>query len=69
MKTATVVLALAFGVASGLDNGLGRTPPMGWRSWKLYGADVNQTLIEGIMEGMVSKVHAVRLGLHLSCCW
>lgn len=32
-----------------------QTPPMGWRSWNLYGANVNQTLIEGIMDGMVRK--------------
>jgi len=37
------------------ENGLARLPPMGWRSWNLYGANVNQTLIEGIMEGMVRR--------------
>ena len=36
-------------------NGLGRLPPLGWRSWNLYGANVNQTLIEGIMAGMVKR--------------
>jgi len=38
-----------------LDNGRGITPPMGWRSWNLYGANVNQSLMEGIMEGMRKK--------------
>ena len=28
---------------------------MGWRSWNLYGANVNQKLIEGIMDGMVKR--------------
>ena len=28
---------------------------MGWRSWNLYGHDVDQKLIEGIMDGMVKK--------------
>ena len=37
------------------DNGLARTPPLGWRSWNLYGANVNQSLIEGIMDGMIRK--------------
>ena len=27
----------------------------GWRSWNLYGNNVNQTLIESIMDGMVKK--------------
>merc|ERR1719197_1051799 len=44
------------GVALGNDNGLAKLPPMGWRSWNLYGANVNQKLIEGIMDGMVKKV-------------
>jgi hypothetical protein len=30
-------------------------PPRGWRSWNLYGNNVNQTLITGIMDGMVKK--------------
>ena len=37
------------------ENGLARTPPLGWRSWNLYGANVNQSLIEGIMDGMTRK--------------
>ena len=37
------------------ENGLARTPPLGWRSWNLYGANVNQSLIEGIMDGMMRK--------------
>ena len=37
------------------ENGLARTPPLGWRSWNTFGADVNQSLIEGIMDGMVKK--------------
>merc|ERR1711934_1319437 len=41
------------------DNGLARTPPMGWRSWNLYGANVNQDLITGIMDGMVSRKRSV----------
>merc|ERR1712159_582018 len=43
------------GTASANDNGLAKTPPMGWRSWNLYGANVNQKLIEGIMDGMVRR--------------
>ena len=31
------------------------SPPRGWRSWNLYGNNVNQTLITGIMDGMVKK--------------
>jgi alpha-galactosidase len=32
---------------------------MGWRSWNLYGANVDQKLIEGIMDGMVKRERMV----------
>jgi len=41
------------------ENGLAMLPPMGWRSWNLFGANVNQKLIEGIMDGMVAKTRMV----------
>eukprot|EP00602_Paraphysomonas_sp_CaronLab_P000574 CAMPEP_0185023338 /NCGR_PEP_ID=MMETSP1103-20130426/6019_1 /TAXON_ID=36769 /ORGANISM="Paraphysomonas bandaiensis, Strain Caron Lab Isolate" /LENGTH=434 /DNA_ID=CAMNT_0027555893 /DNA_START=39 /DNA_END=1343 /DNA_ORIENTATION=+ len=43
----------------GIDNGKGITPPMGWRSWNLFGADVNQDLISKQMDGMVSRKRTV----------
>jgi alpha-galactosidase len=46
-------------IVAGNDNGLAKLPPMGWRSWNLYGANVNQALIEGIMDGMVKKTRTV----------
>ena len=49
------------------ENGLARTPPLGWRSWNLYGANVNQSLIEGIMDGMVRKDRKVD-GVPTSLC-
>ena len=49
------------------ENGLARTPPLGWRSWNLYGANVNQSLIESIMDGMVRKDRTVE-GVPTSLC-
>merc|ERR1719413_72942 len=49
------------------DNGLAKLPPMGWRSWNLYGANVNQKLIEGIMDGMVKGSRLVD-GVPTSLC-
>ena len=49
------MLALLTSTTPAIDNGKGATPPMGWRSWNLYGHDVDQKLIEGIMDGMVKK--------------
>lgn len=28
-----------------LDNGLGKTPPMGWNSWNKFHCNINETLI------------------------
>ena len=39
----------------GASNGLARLPPLGWRSWNLYGGNVNQSLMEGIMDAMVRR--------------
>lgn len=32
-----IVLALLMGTSQAIDNGLGLTPPRGWRSWNLFG--------------------------------
>lgn len=48
-------LLLAVGPVAGIDNGLARTPPLGWRSWNLYYDHVDQTLMMRSMEGLVSR--------------
>jgi len=40
MRLSSVVVALALGCASAIDNGKGIKPPMGWRSWNLYGEEL-----------------------------
>ena len=37
-----------------LDNGLARTPPMGWNSWNKFGCNVSEKLIRGVADSMVS---------------
>eukprot|EP00931_Biecheleriopsis_adriatica_P102882 TRINITY_DN77790_c0_g1_i1.p1 TRINITY_DN77790_c0_g1~~TRINITY_DN77790_c0_g1_i1.p1 ORF type:complete len:457 (+),score=78.45 TRINITY_DN77790_c0_g1_i1:29-1372(+) len=66
MMQVLIILA-CFGPTASIDNGLGLTPPMGWRSWNLYGGNVEQKLIEGIMDGMVSKKRSVD-GVATSLC-
>lgn len=54
------ILAIAGAVTTlAADNGRAITPPMGWRSWNLYGANVDQKLIMGIMDGMVKRTRMV----------
>lgn len=45
--------------ALGIDNGIGLTPPMGWRSWNCYGRDVDQNKMESIMNKMTQRMRAV----------
>lgn len=41
------------------EDGLARLPPMGWRSWNLYGGGVNQTRMLRIMDGMARRTRLV----------
>jgi alpha-galactosidase len=41
--------------ALALENGLARTPPMGWNSWNKFGCDVSEQLIRRIADSMVSS--------------
>jgi alpha-galactosidase len=56
---AFAALAISPPSVSANDNGLGLSPPLGWRSWNLYGNNVNQTLIMSIMKGMASRTRTV----------
>lgn len=38
-----------------LDNGLARTPPMGWNSWNKFHCHVNENLIKSIADAMVTS--------------
>jgi alpha-galactosidase len=57
-----VVVALAFaalacfgGSAAALDNGVARTPPMGFNDWNAFGCNVNARLIERSADAMISS--------------
>jgi alpha-galactosidase len=38
-----------------LDNGLARTPPMGWNSWNKFGCDVSESLIREMTDAAISS--------------
>jgi alpha-galactosidase len=38
-----------------LENGLARTPPMGWNSWNIFGGNIDETKIKEIADAMVSS--------------
>src|SRR3954466_2453201 len=55
----TLMLAAIFMFRTGrlvaLDNGLAKTPPMGWNSWNKFGCDVSERLIKSVADAMVSN--------------
>lgn len=57
-RVAAVVVALGFLAANpglqALDNGVARTPPMGWNSWNKFGCNVSEDLIRQIADAMVN---------------
>ena len=38
-----------------LDNGLAKTPPMGWNSWNKFGCNVSEDLIRQAADALVSS--------------
>ena len=51
-----LIVSAAMGFLCGttaLDNGLARTPPMGWRSWNAYGSHINQDLMDNAADMLV----------------
>jgi alpha-galactosidase len=48
------LLGLSALPACALDNGLAKTPPMGWNSWNKFGCNVSADLIRGMADAIVS---------------
>ncbi len=55
---AVLIVGLILGVCApevrALDDGLAKTPPMGWNSWNKFGCDVSEKLIKEIADAMVT---------------
>jgi alpha-galactosidase len=41
--------------AQALNNGVARTPPMGWNTWNTFGCNINESLIRQTADAMVSN--------------
>ena len=66
-----VVLWLLVAATWSLDNGLGKTPPMGWNSWNRFGCNINETLIRRTADLLVSTGLSDKgyKYLNLDDCW
>ena len=66
-----IIFALIIMAVISLDNGLGKTPPMGWNSWNRFGCNINETLIRQTADLLVSLGLAAKgyRYLNLDDCW
>ena len=60
LAAGALLLAGAVGVlrttsAQALENGVARTPPMGWNSWNTFGCNINEALIRQMADAIVSS--------------
>ncbi|UJR16142.1 hypothetical protein I4U23_003053 [Adineta vaga] len=56
---------------SSLDNGLGKTPQMGWNSWNHFGCHINETIIRQTADALVSTglAKAGYTYVNVDDCW
>ena len=66
MTQVLCLFALYLGVTESIDNGIGLSPPMGWRSWNQFQCAINQSLIEEHYEIMAAKTRENWLGTKMS---
>lgn len=66
-----IIVLLLVGLATSLDNGLGKTPPMGWNSWNKFHCNINEQLIKQTADLLVSTGLAAKgyKYLNLDDCW
>ena len=58
-------------LACSLNNGVGRTPPMGWNSWNKFHCGINETLIKQTAD-LLNSTGLAGVGykyLNLDDCW
>ncbi|CAG8738403.1 6630_t:CDS:2, partial [Funneliformis mosseae] len=65
-----VIYFVTYGVM-GLNNGVGRTPPMGWNSWNKFLCNIDEKLIKDTADALI-KHGLADVGykyLNMDDCW
>src|ERR1041384_2667521 len=56
LAACVVIFVAGAGPSAALvDNGLARTPPMGWNSWNKFGCNVSEQLIKEIADAIAAS--------------
>ena len=71
MYRTILIVSLLINLALSLDNGLGKTPQMGWNTWNKFGCNINQTLIRESIDAMIDSglFQAGYNYINLDDCW
>ena len=69
MKTFLLIVSLSYILS--LDNGLGKTPQMGWNSWNKFACNINEKLIIDTIDALVDTglAEAGYNYVNLDDCW
>ena len=70
MKSLFILLGL-ISLSFSLDNGLAKTPAMGWNSWNHFGCNINEVLIKQTADLLVSTGLSAKgyKYVNLDDCW
>jgi len=52
---AGMITVITMPAAQALENGVARTPPMGWNTWNTFGCNISESLIRQMADSMVSS--------------
>ena len=69
MKSLVLLILISYSLS--LDNGLGKTPQMGWNSWNKFGCNINEKLIYNTIDSLIDTGLA-KAGynyVNLDNCW
>ena len=66
-----IIFVILIQIIYNLDNGLGRTPQMGWNSWNKFGCNINEELIKNTIDTLNSSglIEAGYKYINLDDCW
>ena len=66
-----IIFSIVFQIIYNLDNGLGRTPQMGWNTWNKFGCNINEELIKNTIDALNSSglLEAGYKYINLDDCW
>ncbi|CAF2100474.1 unnamed protein product [Rotaria magnacalcarata] len=66
-----VAILISFNSIYSLDNGLGKTPQMGWNSWNHFGCSINETIIRATADAFIATglAQAGYNYINVDDCW